>query len=54
MDAEDDRQERRLNIHFSPEVMAQVLAEQGKHLGFPAGHPRPGEDRCTAHGTSLP
>ena len=26
MDAEDDRQERRLNIHFSPEVMAGVYA----------------------------
>jgi len=26
VDAEDDRQERRLNIHFSPEVMAGVYA----------------------------
>ena len=26
MDAEDDRQERRLNIHFSPEIMAGVYA----------------------------
>ena len=26
MDGEDERQERRLNIHFSPEVMAGVYA----------------------------